>query len=267
MFNRHIYGMFLRKNGRLAVAVSVVSGFLFFLLAALFPDMDPHEAELISASWPDVMKGLFGDPALAFADIYAWLNLQVFHITSWAIYGVTASILSARVIAQEREEKTLELLLSCPVSRVGVLVSGTTGICTLMCLSLVPGIVGCGLGVIASGEALQWYPLLLAGAACLCISMVFGAISLLISACGGSQTLSISVTLAFFSLFFLHSEMLSALIPVLKHLLFANPFRYYRVDDILILGRYECPALLFSALQSLVLLSVAGVVFSRRDIS
>jgi len=267
MFNRYIYEMFLKRNGRLAVTVSVTSGLLFFLLAALFPDMDPHEARLISASWPDIMKDLFGDPALAFADIYAWLNLQVFHITSWAIYGVTASILSARVIAQEREEKTLELLLSCPVSRVGVLISGAAGIGTLMLLSIVPGIVGCGIGVISSGEELFLYPLLLAGTACLLISMVFGVISLLISVCGGSQTLSISVTLALISLFFLQSEMLSSLLPVLKHLLCISPFHYYRVDDMLILGIYDYSALLLLALQSLIILSIAGVVFSRRDIS
>ena len=90
MLNRRLYALFLRRNVRLAAIVSVCSGLLFYLLAVLFPASDPHEAEIVSASWPDIMKDLFGDPAFAFADIYAWLNLQVFHITSWAMYGVCA---------------------------------------------------------------------------------------------------------------------------------------------------------------------------------
>lgn len=198
MVNRQLYIMFLRRNIRLVGIVSICSGLLFYLLAIIFPDMDPHEAGLISASWPDMMKDLFGDPALAFADIYAWLNLQVFHITFWAIYGVCAAILGTRIIAREMEEKTLEILLSYPVSRAEVVMSGTAGVCTLMLLGIIPGIIGCGLGVLSSGGELHLSVITQAAVACLLVSLVCAAITVLMSACGGGQTLSVSLSLAVF---------------------------------------------------------------------
>ena len=266
MLNRRLYCMFLRRNARLVGIVALCSGLLFYLLALLFPAADPHEAQLISSTWPDIMKDLFGDPALAFADIYAWLNLQVFHITSWAIYGVCASILAARIVARETEEKTLEVLLSYPVSRTGVLVSVTAGTLTLMCVGVIVGIVGCSLGVVSCGWELHLLPLSLAGAECLLVAMVCAAIALVVSVCGGGQTLSVSISLALFSVMFLFSEMLSKLVPLLGKLRFVSPFHYYRAEDILVHGSYDCSALFFLAVYSIVPLVLAVVIFSRRDI-
>ena len=258
--------MFLRRNSRLGVTISISSGLLFYLLAILFPDMDPHEAHLISSSWPDIMKDLFGDPAFAFADIYAWLHLQVFHITSWAIYGVYASILASRIVAREMEEKTLEILLSYPASRTSLLVSGTAGVHTLVLLGVIPGIIGCGLGIHSTDQEIHLLPIVLAGVECLLLSLVCASIALLISTCGGGQTLSICFSLAFISFMFLHSQMLSTLEPMLGKLDFMSPFHYYRVDEILVDGVYDYAALLFMAVYSFIPMIVAFMVFSKKDI-
>jgi hypothetical protein len=96
--------------------------------------------------------------------------------------------------------------------------------------------------------------------------MVCAAIALVVSVCGGGQTLSVSISLALFSVMFLFSEMLSKLVPLLGKLRFVSPFHYYRAEDILVHGSYDCSALFFLAVYSIVPLVLAVVIFSRRDI-
>jgi ABC-2 type transport system permease protein len=265
MVNAQLYRMFLRRNVKLSLSVSLGGALVSYALVVLFPGMDPRTAQTISATWPSMMKDLFGDPAQAFADVYGWISLEVYHITFWALFGAIAAILASRIIARERENKTLEILLSYPVSRSSVVISRSLALTTLLVIAVVPCVLALGLGIMTLGLKLEAGVLLFASLAGLFLSLFCAAVSLLASAAGAGQTLSTFISLAVTFFMFLFTANLAKLVPSLSAVAFMSPFHAYRVDEILIGGVLD-PSLFLLPIYAVVPAGVAVQVFARRDI-
>ena len=181
VINGDVVRRFIRQHAKLAIVVAVASGFLSYFLASLFPAIDPQVAESISESWPQIMKDLFGDPVSGFTNIYAWLNLELFHITLWVIFGVFAALLASDVLAREIEAKSIDILLSTPVTRTSLILSKTVGIVLIMIVAIVPTYLGCMLGVIRLGFPMTPALLLAATIFPILMSLVFAAVTILVS--------------------------------------------------------------------------------------
>jgi ABC-2 type transport system permease protein len=264
--NTELFRMFLRRNFRLSFGVSMGVGVVSYVLTVLFPQMDQKAAEVVSSTWPPVMKNLFGDPAQAFADVYGWVHLEMFHITFWAAFGILASILASRVISQEREERTLEILLSYPVSRWSIVVSRFAGILTLLVLAVVPSILGFVLAITTLGQELNLGIILFASGAGLLVAVFCAAVTLLVSAVGTSQTLSTFVAIGVVFVLFLLSSVLVKLIPVLAVLDVVSPFSVYHVDDALVDGLIH-PSVLYLLVYDSIPAIAAAFIFTKRDIA
>jgi ABC-2 type transport system permease protein len=266
MISSELFLRFLSRNLRLCTFVAAGSGLLAFFLATIFPEMDRAGAVAVATSWPPLMKKMFGDPLLAFTNVYAWLHLQVFHITFWLIYGGLASLLASRILAAEAEEKTLDILLSVPISRTGIVLSRLLALSLLSALSSIPVIVGCGLGIWALGIPLHLEPLILATSAGVLLALVMAALTLFASVWVPRQTHCILTVLGLVGLLFLLEEMLVELVPALRSVAVLNPFRYYGAAEILVhdAGAGWGPLVLFSIFLGLVAFSMVG--FARRDI-
>jgi len=117
MINCELISMFIKRHFSISMITGLCAGVLVFFLAIIFPETNVQDAELISSNWPQIMKDLFGDPIYAFTNIYGWLHLEIYHITFWLIFGILASILASYIIAKEIEDKTMDILVSTPVSK------------------------------------------------------------------------------------------------------------------------------------------------------
>jgi ABC-2 type transport system permease protein len=257
---------FLGRNARLCALVGLGSGLLAFFLATVFPEMGQQDATSVSSSWPELMKSLFGDPLLAFTSVYAWLNLQIFHITFWLIHGGLGALLAARILATEAEEKSLDILLSVPISRTHILTSRLAGLTMLSVLTAVPVVAGCGLGIRTLGLPVHAEPLILATLAGVLLSLVIASLTLCVSVWVLRQTQCIFAALALVGLLFLLEEMLVELVPALRGFSVVNPFHYYGAAEILVHGSGAGwgPVVLLSMFLGLAAFSVVG--FARRDI-
>jgi ABC-type transport system involved in multi-copper enzyme maturation permease subunit len=217
-------------------------------------------------SWPKIMKDLFSDPVHAFTDIYGWLNLQVFHITFWAIFGVFSSFLASYIVATEVERKTIDILLSCCITRSEVIVSRMTGISMILTISIIPLFLGCLMAILILDQPLEIGSLLAVCLSGLFLFHVCAAATLLISVFVPSQTPSMIITWGIFAFLFLFKEVISKLTPILQKFDIISPFHYYRTGDILLRKTYlwSDGAILLSVCVALIFLAV--LYFSRKDI-
>ncbi|MGD9117338.1 MAG: ABC transporter permease subunit [Dehalococcoidia bacterium] len=266
MLNKELVWFFARKFRKHMLIVSLAAGLLIFFLTVMFPSMDISNAEAISANWPQLMKDMFGDPLLGFTDIYGWLELELFHITFWAVFGIFASFLATNIIAKEYENKTIDLVLATPVSRTGLIASRLVGLFILLLLSILPVVIGCILGVVALSLEVELLPLLAASLSGFLLSILFASVTLLISIFTRSQTISILISLAVFGFFFLFSYMVIPIVPALKSVAALSPFHYYDTAAILLRSSYSWlnPVILFLAFVFLTFIS--SLVFAKKDI-
>ena len=260
-----LVGMFLKRHFRVALIVGLLVGVLAGGLGAMFPDMAPADAQSVAETWPPLMRNLFGDPFAGFTNIYAWLNLQVFHITLWTALGVLASILASRILAWEAEKKTLDVLLSIPRSRAVILISRLLALILLTTMSAVPIAVACGLVVAARGTAVKIGAIALSSMEGVLLSIVLATMTLLISILIPRQTPTIAGAMGAAGMLFLTEEVLVHALPWLDSVSFLNPFHWYAAGDILIRGELSLgPVLALSAI-SLIFCIISIIVFTFRD--
>jgi ABC-type transport system involved in multi-copper enzyme maturation permease subunit len=266
MINKELVRMFIRRHLIISLAVSIGSGILVFCLALLFPDTHLEDAAKISMSWPQIMKDLFGDPIQGFTDIYGWLNLQIFNITFWAIFGIFASFLASYIIATEVERKTIDTLLSCCVSRSEVIVSRLIGLAMILTLSIIPVFLGCLLAIFILDQPFQLEALLSACISGLFLFLVWAATALLISVYITYQTPCLIITWGLLAFLFLFKEVFTKLVPALNSFAFISPYHYYRPADILLRKTYFFSDWVVLLCIFISFASLAALFFSRRDI-
>lgn len=234
MIKGELVKSFIARHIKVAVIVAAAGGLLSFFLIMLFPGMDHLDAETVSSSWPQIMKDLFGDPLYAFTDIYGWMQLQLFHIFLWVYFGIFASLLASDIVGKEIEEKSMDILLSVPVTRAELIASRLLGSAMVLAISLAPLAVACLTGVNALGYTLMPGALFASIVLLLLLSFVFAAVTLVISVFVHKQAYSVLITLGLFGFMFLYEEMLSKMVPFLNGFTFIFPLHYYKPESMLV---------------------------------
>jgi ABC-2 type transport system permease protein len=266
MINGEIIKSFLKRNVRLSVTVSLIMALIALLLTTIFPDMPESDAIKISSSWPQLMRDLFGDPIYGFTDIYGWMNLQIFHITFWMFLGIFAAILSSQIIAKEIEEKTIDIVLSCPVSRTGLIINRLAAIIIILVFAGLLTLLGNVMGLMILDVPVKFDLLITTYISGLLLCFAFASISLLISIWVPQQSYTVFITIGIMGAMFFSEELLVKLIPFFKAFSFINLFHFYRANEILIQGVISVKdlAILFGYFIILSFFSI--FLFRKRDI-
>jgi ABC-2 type transport system permease protein len=266
MISLELVKSFLLRNLRLSIVIWAVMGLVTLLLITLFPNMPADDAVNISTSWPPLMKDIFGDPILGFTDVYGWLNLEIFHMTFWIVFGVYCAIVVSRVIAKEIEEHTMDILLSYPIRRTSLIVSRLTATAILLAvgclLTLLCTVVG--LAILGMPIRLDLLAATLLSGFLLCLA--FGSVALLVSVWLPQQMYGLFITIGVMLSMFVYEEMLTKFLPVFGYLPFLSFFHFYKPNEILIHGSVSMadPLILLGYFTLLTLLAAA--FFRKRDI-
>ena len=266
MMNIEIIKNFIRRNIKLSVTVSLIMTLIILLLTTLFPDMPESDALKISSSWPQLMKDLFGDPIYGFTDIYGWMNLQIFHITFWMFLGIFAAILSSQIIAKEIEEKTIDIVLSCPISRTGLILNRLAATFIILVFASLLTILGNIIGLVILDVPVKFDLLVTTYISGLLLCLAFASISLLISIWVPQQSYTVFLTIGIMGAMFFSEELLVKLIPFLKVSSFINLFHFYKANEILIQGVISIKDLVILLGYFIILSLVSILLFRKRDI-
>lgn len=257
--------MYLKRYFGLALVVGLLVGLVAGGLGVMFPEMSINDANAVASSWPPVMKALFGDPLAGFTNIYAWLDLEIFHVTYWMILGTLAAILASRIVAQEAELRTLDVLLCIPRSRSMILTSRLLALSLLMIVAGLSVAAGCCAGIAIRGLPVDVNVIALSTLAGVLLTLVLANITLLISIWIPRQIPAVAISMGVAGMLFFIEEMLIPIMPSLDRISFFNPFHWYETGDILIRGVLSPWPLLILLLMALGCAGLSLVTFTLRD--
>ena len=111
------------KDKYMGTIIAAVLIFLYiFWLATFYPSMKPMVSGYEQLLQNPSMKAFFGDEVVSMTTFSGFMSLEVFSYMGLVI-GAFFIFMVASFVAGEIEQKSCELLLSLPVSRVNVILS------------------------------------------------------------------------------------------------------------------------------------------------
>ncbi len=239
---------------------------MFVFINMIFYPSFKNQAEELQKGFenlPDVAVQLFGGSTDFFSPV-GFLNSQIFFLMLPLLLSILAISLGSSLLAKEEQDKTIDLLLSRPISRSRLLASKMLSGIIILGIATTTGLIT--IIITARIVELEVGPARIAIATLLCflLALSLGAISYALTASGRSRTISLSVT----SVIALGGYLVSSLAGTVSWLatpakLF--PFNYYQPESLL-LGSFSWMNLSILASSIVLLGAVSVYAFKRRDI-
>lgn len=240
--------------GYVMLLMSVVIGPFYLLIDDLIRDF--------SSQFPEAVLAMVGYADMGTAE--GWYQTEIFSLTVPIAFLVATGVIGSRSLAGEEAERTIGLLLANPIRRRTVVIEKSVAMMGIATLVGLLTFVGTVLGSLMGGLGMSVVNVAATCVLAVLVAMVFGMLSLLISAASGRARLAsygmAGVALALY--------VLNAFLPLNDRLAgFAkwSPFYYYLTSDPLNNGMHWGHAGVLAAL-ALGLLAISVVLFDRRDL-
>ncbi|SDZ65783.1 ABC-2 type transport system permease protein [Evansella caseinilytica] len=229
----------LKKNSKSLIIWLIILSALTILLLSVYPQFaqDREAVEQLLSAYPETFMEALGMDRLDIGSVIGFYGLQVYlYITLFG--GIYVAMLASNIVAKEENEKTIEFLLSKPVTRSQIIGGKLLAVITnIMIFNLILGVVSI-IGFQFTDEAIPWstFSVLIFGAILLHVS--FAAISFLLSAAmRKTRTItSLSLGIVLFSYFINVISAIAEDLSSLKYLSF-----YYYIDAAAIIDEGAIP--------------------------
>ncbi|NIA24909.1 MAG: ABC transporter permease subunit [Gammaproteobacteria bacterium] len=228
------------------------------------PGLQDSYDKLLAAYPPEVLAMIGMSAGQSVFSPVGYLTVEAFGWIVPLLLLILAAGTGARAIAGEEEARTMDLLLSNPVSRTSVVVQKALAMLVLVMLLGAAIYVGATVGVLAVGMEISMAHLAAATLQAVMLGLGFGALALTLGAATGNRGLSLGVVAAVaLATFLVQSIGPLANWPLWSQKL--SPFYYYSahtpLEKGLSWGDFGVLAAIF------VVLVVAAVpLFARRDV-
>lgn len=126
-----IYIRELKRNLKGLLIWSIVMSGLILLMLAMYPQfaMDQQAMNDMLAAYPESLKQAFGMDTLNFGTFIGFYSVQAYMMTT-LIGSVYAALLASGILVKEESEKTIEFLLSKPVTRSSIIMQKVSAVLT-----------------------------------------------------------------------------------------------------------------------------------------
>lgn len=236
------------------------------LMVSVYPTVRANPAlNRLVQQYPDALKAFIGfGGEVDYLSAAGYLGSELFSFMVPLLLLVAAIGAGARAVAGEEEAGTLELLLSCPVSRrrlvfekLAALALEVAGLGVVLVLSLWVGARAVSMEVSLSHLAA-------ATTSAILLALAYGALALLLGAATGRRALTAAVVAAAAVAAYLVAS-LAPLVDLLEPAKLASPFYHYSAGDPLLHGLAAGHALLLVAIVVGAGL-LAPLALERRDV-
>lgn len=244
-------------------SIGVVAFVLINML--LYPSFKDQAAELEKsfAELPPAAVQLFGGSTDFFSPV-GFLNSQVFFIMLPLLLGALAISLGASLIAREEQDKTIEVLLSRPISRskllAGKMIAGTLILAFVSLLAAIGTVVSAKVVDLDIQSSLIW----LACFACFLLSWCTGSIAFLVTSLGRARAAALGIG-ALIGVGGYLIVSLSGTVEWLETPSKILPFYYYQSETIL-RDSYNGTNLVYFAAITPICALLSVIAFRRRDL-
>lgn len=254
----------IRKTSTIWWTVGIVA--FMFINLIFYPSFKDSAAELQKSfdSLPEAAVQLFGGSTDFFSPV-GYLNSQVYFLMLPLLFGMLAITLGSSLLAREEQDKTIESVLSRPISRSSLLAQKALAGGTILIIASFINLFATL--VIIKMVDLEIASIRIVEASFVCFLMVlsFGTIAYLFTATGRAKGASLGIT----ALIAFGGYVVSSLAGTVKWLEGPSkvlPFNYYKSESIL-RGTYNWNNVWFFVFVIVVCAVGSWVAFRRRDLS
>jgi ABC-2 type transport system permease protein len=246
------------------IAAALLFVYIFFL-ATFYPQMETMGDVYTQMMQNPTFKALLGDEMFALTTFSGFMGVEVFSYMG-IVLGAYIVFLTASFVAGEIEQKTSDLLLSLPVSRVYVVLSRF--------LALIPLVILVMLGMLTALYAGAWYineevqiewfalALLFMGVFTLAVGAASLFLSALMSDGKRAAFISIGVLLAMYLV-----ESIGAMVTSIDWARRLSLFHYLKVNTIAVTHTINWNNMAVLLAVTVVFLVLAVLAFRQRDIN
>lgn len=264
--NRSVLAKTLRDYYRPMLFWMLGLGALALVQMSVYPSLQKSAPQMLEyvETMPDAMKAMFGLESMDYTSPAGYLNAEMFSMVVPMIFAAFAMGAGSRAVAGEEDRKTLDLLLSTPISRKSIVAQKFAAMAVDVALLAAVLALCLWLGGLPIDFDMDAGHMLAACLNAALLGLVMGSIALLIGSWRGGRGFAIGVTGALLVGFFL-LESLSQIVESLKPFRKISPFYWYSDADALRSGLDLADAAVL-LVTSLVLASLALIAFDRRDL-
>jgi ABC-2 type transport system permease protein len=236
---------------------------LGLMMMSFYPTILEQEEQLLQLleNYPPAMMAFFGDMS-QMATPHGYLGIEYFAFMP-VILGIYAVLAGSGLLAADEENGTLDLILAHPISRTGLFVGRLMAFVVATIILFAIGWLGLVLPTLAIEFEATWLEVALPFVSLLSVTLLFGALALLLSMVLPSRRLAAMVSgMLVVASYFITS--LARLDDSLEGVARLSPLNYYQGGDAMLglngtwLTGLLGVALLFAA--------AAWWLFQRRDV-
>ncbi len=181
--------------------------------------------------------------------------------------SIYAMILSSCIISKEESDKTIEFLISKPISRTSIIASKLAcTICYVSLFNLIFSISNFILFTTFKTENFSLKGFLFISLGAWFIHMIFAFIGLVISVCSSNTKTNISLSLGIVFLGYFLSILVS-LKEEFSFLKYLSPFSYFNAEDLVINTTIQIPYLVITFIILVMCLSITFHYYKGKNIS
>jgi ABC-2 type transport system permease protein len=171
----------MKDNKKITIIITLLFVAMAAMYASMFPAFKGVLEDLIESGGAEPFSQFFGPSAADMATYVGFLNLELYQIFWVIILGILIGFIAASIISKEIEGKTIDLLMSNPVSRKQIVFEKFVGLIPLLLIvnfATMLTVIGV---TVAIGEDLNFYYLFLTHLASIPYLLALSGIGLLIS--------------------------------------------------------------------------------------
>jgi len=248
-----------------AILVAVILFLYIFWLATFFPQMGSLGNSFQQFAQDSAFKAFVGDQVLTLTSYPGFISMEVFSYMGLVV-GAFIAFLTASLIAGEIEQKTSDLLLSLPVSRVSLIIQRFVALIPVILLIAVAmlGAIYCGGVYIGDQIQVLWFVCAIAFLGAFLLAVAAG--SLLVSALmsDGKKAALVSVGILF-AMYLL--ENVGSMVTGLDWARQLSLFHYAQLINIAVAHEVDWVSMAILLVFTVVCLVLAAFVFKQRDIN
>lgn len=229
-----IFKQEFKWNFRALVIWSVILGGLVFLMMQIYPDFAKQQGNLeaLMEAYPEGIKKAFSMDRLSMGTVLGFYAIEGYMLIT-LIGSIYVVLLSGNMLAKEEGEKTIEFLLSKPISRASLVTQKLlVVVVNIILFNIIVSLINlAGFSIVDDGT-FEFYPFLLMSIAPILLHLTFASIAFLLSSLlrKGRQILSVTVGLVFITYFL---QVISSVSDRLENMKYFSPFEYVNAADII----------------------------------
>lgn len=264
----NLYLRELNKNKKGLIIWTIILAALIVMMMAFYPIIaeETEVYEKMLKSMPEGFTAVFGVGTLSMGDIFGYYAMEGFLMVT--LFGsIYAMLLSSGILSKEESDKTIEFLLSKPISRRQIVTSKLLSYLTnIIILNIVVSIVLYISFQVVKQSDFSMKTFMLVSIAPLLLHLTFSAIGFLVSVFinKSKKITPISLGIVMVSFFL---GMLSEITDKLEFLKYISPFKYFEVKNIIPSNEIELKYIVIMLGINIICISLAYIIYDKKDIT